>query len=96
MILIVIVLFVALLWALREIIVGFWVWKTRRSYRQLYRIEVTQRLFGEQQKQAAFATLEMALNEEERSALLQGIQEVAEGNTESLSAIRFCCRLFFY
>lgn len=32
MILIIIVLFIALLWALREIFVGFWVWKTRRSY----------------------------------------------------------------
>lgn len=50
------------------------------SYDQFMKIQ--------QQRQSAFATLEMALNEEERSALLQGMQEVSEGETESLSTIR--------
>ena len=35
------------LWALREIIIGFWGWQRRRYYRHLYRVEVTQRSFGE-------------------------------------------------
>ncbi len=35
------------LWALRELIVGFWVWQRRRHYRHLHRVEVTQRFFGE-------------------------------------------------
>lgn len=46
MIIVIVVSFVALLWALREIIVGCWVWKQRRAYRHLYRVEVTQQFFG--------------------------------------------------
>lgn len=40
-------LIIGSLWAVREVIVGLWVWKQRREYRHLHRVEVTQRFFGE-------------------------------------------------
>lgn len=42
----------------------------------------------QQQRQAAFATLEMVLSTEESSALLQGLRDVAEGKVRSLDEIR--------
>ena len=50
------------------------------SYDQFMKIQ--------QQRQAAFATLEMVLSTEESSALLQGLRDVAEGKVKSLDNIR--------
>lgn len=47
MTLIIIILMCACLWAIREFIVGCWTWMRRRHYRHLYRVEETQRYFGE-------------------------------------------------
>src|SRR5262245_54970556 len=42
----------------------------------------------QQQRQAAFATLEMVINDEERSALMQGLRDAAEGKVKPLSKIK--------